>query len=79
DWMVDLQTVVDTLNGKSCVCGNYDPVAILLQGSLEEIDHAVRNCARIGGKNYISAAGCEVPKFTPPEHLMQVHKTLLEL
>ena len=79
DWMVDLQSAVVAFDGKTCICGNYDPVAVMLQGSLAEIDEAVRNCAKTGGRHYISAAGCEVPKFTPPENLLQVHKTLLDL
>lgn len=79
DWMVDLKEAVRILGGKTCVSGNYDPVAVMLQGTTEEIDNAVRVCAGIGGKHYISAAGCEVPKFTPVENLMQVKKTIAEL
>jgi uroporphyrinogen decarboxylase len=79
DWMVDLKEAVRILGGKTCVSGNYDPVAVMLQGTAEEIDAAVRECALIGKKNYVTAAGCEVPKFTPEENLMQVKKTLAEL
>ncbi len=79
DWMVDLGAAVRAFGGKSCVSGNYDPVAVMLQGTPESIDRAVRECADVGGSRYISAAGCEVPKFTPPENLMQVRKTLAEL
>jgi len=79
DWMVDLNAAVRAFGGKTCVSGNYDPVAVMLQGTTGEIDKAVRECARIGGKNYMSAAGCEVPKFTPEEILMQVKITLADL
>jgi uroporphyrinogen decarboxylase len=48
----------------------------MLQGSPPEIDAAVRACAAVGKERYISAAGCEIPKFTPEENLMQVKKTL---
>jgi uroporphyrinogen decarboxylase len=79
DWMVDLEEAVRILGGTTCVSGNYDPVAVMLQGTTKEIDSAVRVCAGIGGKNYISAAGCEVPKFTPEENLLQVQKTIAQL
>jgi uroporphyrinogen decarboxylase len=76
DWMVDLEEVVRIFGDKTCVSGNYDPVAVMLQGSPPEIDAAVRACAAVGKERYISAAGCEIPKFTPEENLMQVKKTL---
>lgn len=79
DWMVDLKEAVRILGGTAYVSGNYDPVAVMLQGTTKEIDSAVRVCAGIGGKNYISAAGCEVPKFTPEENLLQVKKTIAQL
>ena len=79
DWMVDLKEAVRILGGRTCVSGNYDPVAVMLQGTEEEIDTAVRVCAGIGGTNYISAAGCEVPKFTPEENLLRVKKTIAQL
>lgn len=79
DWMVDLNEAVEAFEGMTCISGNYDPVAVMLQGNRQSIDKAVRKCAETGGDKYISAAGCEVPKFTPPENLMQVHKTLINL
>ncbi len=76
DWMVPLQRAAELAAGKGMVCGNYDPVAVLLQGTTDDIALAVRNCAKLGG---ISAAGCEVPKFTPVENLLAVHQTLCEI
>lgn len=76
DWMVPLQRAAQLAAGKSIVCGNYDPVAVLLQGDTAKVAEAVRLCAAQGG---ISAAGCEVPKFTPEENLLTVAQTLREL
>ncbi len=76
DWMVPLQRAAELAAGKSVVSGNYDPVAVLLQGSAQQVESAVKDCAKPGG---ISAAGCEVPKFTPAENLLAVAKTLREL
>ncbi|MEF9990225.1 MAG: uroporphyrinogen decarboxylase family protein [Christensenellaceae bacterium] len=79
DWMVPLDEAIRLHGDKICISGNYDPVSVLLQGSTADIDKAVRDCAAIGTQKYVSSAGCETPKFTPQENLMQVHKTLIEM
>jgi MtaA/CmuA family methyltransferase len=79
DWMVPLEKAA-VLYGDTCVlCGNYNPVSVLLQGTQETVAQAVKDCAKIGGSRYISAAGCEVPRDTPPENLLAVARTLKEL
>lgn len=79
DWMVPLQKANELHGAKVSLSGNYDPVAVLLQGTPETVRQAVRDCAAIGSERYISAAGCEVPKFTPQENLMAAHEAILEL
>jgi MtaA/CmuA family methyltransferase len=76
DWMVPLERVGALYGDAVCVNGNYDPVAVLLQGNVEEIRDAVRQCIRTGGVKYTCSAGCEVPRDTPPENLMAVHEVL---
>ena len=34
-----------------------------------EVKAAVLDCQSLGGENYFSAAGCEIPDQTPPENL----------
>lgn len=79
DWMVPLDKATEVCGAKTSLSGNYDPVDILLQGTPESIANAVRHCAKTGNSRYISAAGCEVPKFTPPENLLAVKQTLEQL
>ena len=79
DWMVPLEKVAAIHGQKSCISGNYDPVDVLLMGNKKKIAEAVESCARIGGEKYISAAGCEVPRRTPPENLKAVDDTLKNL
>lgn len=79
DWMVPLEKAVK-IHGNTCaLAGNYDPVAVLLQGTPETIRQAVIDCAKAGGSRYISAAGCEVPRMISEENFLTVKKTLDEI
>jgi MtaA/CmuA family methyltransferase len=78
DWMVDMRRAVGHLDG-AVVCGNIDPVAILLQGTPEQVRDGVRANAAAGGTRWISAAGCEVPDGTPAENLLAHHEALREI
>jgi uroporphyrinogen-III decarboxylase len=60
-------------------CGNFDPVAVMLQGTPDEVAEAVRGCAAVGGPRLISAAGCEIPDGTPDANLLAHARTLREL
>ena len=79
DWMVPMDKAAGLYGNITCINGNYDPVAVLLQGSVQDVKNAVKSCADIGGINHTNAAGCEVPKHTPPENLMAVHDALCEI
>ncbi len=76
DWMVPIDKALDLYKDKISISGNYDPVAVLLQGTTADVRSAVQDCVNIGGDKYISAAGCEVPKHTPKENLLAVHECL---
>ncbi len=79
DWMVPLDRLA-ALHGETCaLSGNYDPVAVLLQGTPQTVAQAVKKCAGIGGPKYVSAAGCEVPGQTPEENQLAVYETLRDM
>jgi uroporphyrinogen decarboxylase len=78
DWMVPLDKAAELFGNITCINGNYDPVSVLLQGSVQDVNRAVKACVLMGGKKNTNAAGCEVPKHTPPENLMAVYDTLCE-
>jgi MtaA/CmuA family methyltransferase len=78
DWMVDLGAAARSV-GKAAICGNMDPVAVLLQGSPAQVREAVLANAAAGGPRWISAAGCEVPNATPAANLHAQRDALLEL
>jgi uroporphyrinogen decarboxylase len=58
------------------VCGNQDPVAVMLQGTPDTVRAATLACMAAGGARSISAAGCEIPDGTPHENLLAQAATL---
>lgn len=78
DWMVDFNSAIKVFEGKSSVCGNFDPVRILLEGSIEDVRNGVNQCINAAKSTTFLAAGCEIPKFTPHENLRAVAKTIAE-
>lgn len=78
DHLVDLNTAMKKIGEKALVCGNFDPVSVLLEGDVETVRENVRRCLEIGKDRIIISAGCEVPKFTPPENLKAVAEALEE-
>ncbi len=79
DWMVDFKTAAEKLSGRSCVCGNFDPVSVLYYGAPDTIRKAVFDCAAQGGGRSIIMPGCEVPKGTKHENLKAVDEALKSL
>jgi len=79
DWMVPMDKAAGMFGELTCINGNYDPVAVLMQGSVEDVKNSVKSCMLAGGRKHTSAAGCEVPKHTPPANLMAVHDALCEI
>lgn len=69
DWMVDLGAAASKHGDKVSFCGNFDPVAVMLQGTAQAVYQATRACMHLGGPRWISAAGCEIPDGTPLENL----------
>lgn len=78
DWMVDIRQAAQAFGSNSALVGNFDPVAVMLNGTTQQVETAVRYCLENGGPKYISAAGCEIPESTPYENLHTQKRVLLE-
>lgn len=78
DWMVDMEKVTRDFGGSLSFCGNFDPVAVMLQGSPGDVYRAAQDCLRMGGNRSFSAAGCEVPDRTPAENIHAQNRALAE-
>ncbi len=76
DWMVDMARASHVFGGGPSVCGNFDPVQVMLEGTPEEVYRATQRCVAAGGNRSISAAGCEIPRGTPHENLRAQSRAL---
>ena len=76
DWMVDIRQAAEIFGERVALCGNFDPVAVMLQGTEAQVEAAVRDCLEHGGRRYFSAAGCEIPEGTPHANLRAQAKAL---
>ncbi len=74
DHVVDLAQAIESVGTNQFVCGNFDPVSVLLRGTPVDVCEAVTQCLSVGKEQLIISAGCEVPKFTPVENLMAVNE-----
>ncbi|MCS6994801.1 MAG: uroporphyrinogen decarboxylase family protein [Anaerolineales bacterium] len=70
DWMVDIEKAMQLFGERAAPCGNFDPVAVMLQGTPEQVRMATQECVQKGGQYLFSAAGCEIPDKTPPQNLL---------
>ena len=79
DFMVDMERAAGILPEGTCICGNFNPVEIMLQGTPEMVKEEVRRCKTLGRRNHnFVAPGCEVPKDTPQENMFALLDALKE-
>jgi MtaA/CmuA family methyltransferase len=69
DHMVDIRRVRDALGQNVTLGGNIDPVAGVMQGTVELIRQTTLETYRKVGNPFFVNAGCEIPPGTPPENL----------
>jgi MtaA/CmuA family methyltransferase len=73
--MVDLDSLAPLdaarreMGPEQVLCGNVDPVRVMLEGTPDAITVAFAECHRLAGDRYIVGAGCEIPRGTPPENV----------
>ena len=69
DWMVDMAAAAARFGDRVSFLGNFDPVAVMLQGSPQDVYRATMDCLDAAGPRGISGAGCEIPDGTPHQNL----------
>ncbi|MBM4457194.1 MAG: uroporphyrinogen decarboxylase [Chloroflexi bacterium] len=78
DWMVDIGHAAQVFGDRAAACGNFDPVAVMLNGAPAAVRDATLACLQQGGRRSISAAGCEIPDGTPHANLLAQAAALTE-
>ena len=69
DWMLSLDKARQLVGDKITLCGNFDPSAVLLQGSPQDVADAAKRCIQTAGDRFVLMPGCEVPPGTPEENI----------
>jgi uroporphyrinogen decarboxylase len=71
---IKLEEAKKAIGGKICLFGNIDPVHVLLQGSKEGVEEAVRSCieAAAPGGGFILATGECVCRDTPEANIHEM-------
>jgi MtaA/CmuA family methyltransferase len=69
DWMVPIDKARGTVGPGVTLCGNFDPVGVLLRGTPATVAAEARECLRQGGLRFILMPGCEVPPETPEANI----------
>lgn len=65
DTLVNLSTARETMGGRQVLLGNIDTVAVVKNGTVEEVRQALARCRADAGPAWIAGAGCEIPRSTP--------------
>ena len=77
DWKVDFARAAEAFGARGiAICGNFDPVQVMLQGTPDEVYRATWANLTEGGPRCISAAGCEIPVGTPEENMRAQNRAL---
>ena len=69
DWMVPLDQAREKVGPDITLCGNFDPSAVLLQGTPQIVADAATECIQKAGERFILMPGCEVPQNTPEQNI----------
>ena len=77
DFMVDMERAADILPESCCICGNFNPVTVMLQGTPAEVRAEVSGCKQIRNRNRnFIAPGCEIPRDTPLENMIALKEAM---
>ena len=69
DSLTPLDDARKAMGSSQVLLGNLNPVAILMNGTPDDVTAGIAECHRQAGGRFVVGAGCEVPRETPPENL----------
>ncbi len=73
DHKTDIAKAKEILYGKMCFGGNVDPVKIMLQGSVKDVEDACKNVIQTAGMDggFVLMPGCDIPPTVPYENIQK--------
>lgn len=79
DFMVDMDRAAEILPETCSICGNFNPVTVMYQGTPAFVKEEVRRCKQVRDRNRnFIAPGCEIPRDTPLENMIALKETIEE-
>jgi uroporphyrinogen decarboxylase len=71
DHKTDMTRAKEILHGTMCFAGNVDPVKVLLQGRVQDVENACRSLIKDVGTQggFILMPGCDIPPGVPEENI----------
>jgi uroporphyrinogen decarboxylase len=74
DHKTDIAKAKDVLHGKMCFAGNVDPVKIMLQGSVDDVEKTCRSVIETAGTDggFVLMPGCDIPPTVPYENIQKL-------
>ncbi len=77
DHKTDIAKAKETLHGKMCFAGNVDPVAVMLQGSVDEVEKTCKEIIEKAGTDggFVLMPGCDIPPDVPYENIQKFIET----
>jgi len=73
DHKTDIAKAKEFLHGKMCFAGNIDPVNIMLQGSVQDVEDACKRVIETAGTDggFVLMPGCDIPPTVPYENIQK--------
>lgn len=79
DFMVDMNRAAELLPETCSICGNFNPVTVMYQGTPELVKEEVRRCKQVRNRNRnFIAPGCEIPRDTPLGNMVALKEAIEE-
>jgi uroporphyrinogen decarboxylase len=73
DHKTDITKAKETLHGKMCFGGNVDPVKIMLNGSVLDVENCCKEIIKAAGTDggFVLMPGCDIPPTVPYENIQK--------
>jgi uroporphyrinogen decarboxylase len=73
DHKADIAKAKEVLHGKMCFGGNIDPVNVMLQGSVQDVEDACKSVIETAGTDggFVLMPGCDIPPTVPYENIQK--------
>ncbi len=80
DHKTDMAKAKEALHGKMCFGGNVDPVKIMLNGTVQDVENACKDVIRTAGMDggFVLMPGCDIPPTVPYANIQKLIQVAYE-